>query len=124
MPSWIGPWEIAIVVVIALLIFGPKKLPQMGQSVGRSIRGFKEGLKESQEEFKSALSEDQSAATVTPVQPAEAAQPVVTTAVAEPAQAPAATQAAPAAATQPVEAVSVEAEQPIIAAPLEQTKTE
>ena len=43
MPSWIGPWEIAIVVVIALLIFGPRKLPELGSSFGKSIRGFKTG---------------------------------------------------------------------------------
>jgi sec-independent protein translocase protein TatA len=57
MPSWIGPWEIGIVLVIALLIFGPRKLPELGQSLGKSIRGFKTGLKESQEEVKSAIAE-------------------------------------------------------------------
>ncbi|MGV1049381.1 MAG: Sec-independent protein translocase subunit TatA/TatB [Solirubrobacterales bacterium] len=41
----IGPLEIAIVVVIALVIFGPKKLPELGSSMGRSIRGFGKGLK-------------------------------------------------------------------------------
>ncbi len=56
--SSIGPWEIAIVVIIALLIFGPKKLPEMGQSLGRSITGFKKGLKESGDELKSAMKED------------------------------------------------------------------
>ena len=58
MPSWIGPWEIAIVVVIALLIFGPKKLPDLGSSLGKSISGFKTGLKEAQNEMKTAMSED------------------------------------------------------------------
>ncbi len=58
MPSWIGPWEIAIVLVLALLIFGPKKLPDLGASLGRSISGFKRGLKESQEEIKAAVKED------------------------------------------------------------------
>ena len=64
MPSFIGPWEIAIVLVIALLIFGPKKLPDLGQSLGRSITGFKKGLKESSEEVKAALKEDVTAAEV------------------------------------------------------------
>jgi sec-independent protein translocase protein TatA len=58
MPSWIGPWEIAIVLVLALLIFGPKKLPDLGSSLGRSISGFKRGLKESQEELKTAMKDD------------------------------------------------------------------
>jgi sec-independent protein translocase protein TatA len=57
MPSWIGPWEIAIVLVLALVIFGPKKLPELGSSLGKSIRGFRKALKESQEEVKSTVSE-------------------------------------------------------------------
>ena len=43
-------WEIVIVVVIALLIFGPKKLPDLGSSLGRSITGFKKGLKETKDD--------------------------------------------------------------------------
>ena len=50
MPSWIGPWEIAIVLVLILLIFGPRKLPELGSSLGKSIRGFKKGMKDGQEE--------------------------------------------------------------------------
>jgi sec-independent protein translocase protein TatA len=57
MPGWIGPWEIAIVLVLVILIFGPRKLPELGSSLGKSIRGFKKGLSESQEEIKAAVSE-------------------------------------------------------------------
>lgn len=57
MPSWIGPWEIAIVLVLILLIFGPRKLPDLGASLGKSIRGFKRGLKETEDEVKTAVSE-------------------------------------------------------------------
>lgn len=45
MLSSIGPLEIGIVLVIALLVFGPKKLPELGSSLGRGIRGFGHGLK-------------------------------------------------------------------------------
>lgn len=62
MPSWIGPWEIAIVVVIALLIFGPRKLPELGSSFGKSIRGFKSGLKEGQDELNKTVAEVKEAA--------------------------------------------------------------
>jgi len=64
MPSWIGPWEIAIVVVIALLIFGPRKLPELGSSFGKSIRGFKKGLKEGQDEINQTVAEVKEAASL------------------------------------------------------------
>lgn len=44
MPGNIGLPEIAIVLVIVLIIFGPKRLPELGQSLGRGIREFKGSL--------------------------------------------------------------------------------
>jgi sec-independent protein translocase protein TatA len=41
MPGNIGPLEIGIVLVIALLVFGPKRLPELGKSLGKGIREFK-----------------------------------------------------------------------------------
>jgi sec-independent protein translocase protein TatA len=40
----IGPMELVIVLVIALLVLGPKRLPEVGRSVGRGMREFKESL--------------------------------------------------------------------------------
>lgn len=40
----LGFGEIVVVLVLALLFFGPSKLPQLGNSVGQAIRGFKKGL--------------------------------------------------------------------------------
>jgi sec-independent protein translocase protein TatA len=40
MPN-VGPLELAIVLIIALVVFGPKRLPELGKSVGRGIREFK-----------------------------------------------------------------------------------
>lgn len=37
----LGPWEIAAVVVVALLIFGPRKLPEIGKAIGSAINEFK-----------------------------------------------------------------------------------
>jgi sec-independent protein translocase protein TatA len=43
-PGWIGPWELAIVLIVVLLIFGPKRLPQLGRSLGRGARELKNTL--------------------------------------------------------------------------------
>ena len=37
----IGPAELILIFVVALLVFGPKKLPEIGRSVGKAIREFK-----------------------------------------------------------------------------------
>jgi sec-independent protein translocase protein TatA len=44
MPGNIGPLEIIIVLIIALIVFGPKRLPELGSSLGRGIREFKETI--------------------------------------------------------------------------------
>ena len=41
----IGPLEIGIVLVIALVVFGPKRIPELGSSLGKGIRGFGKGIK-------------------------------------------------------------------------------
>jgi sec-independent protein translocase protein TatA len=46
MPGWIGPWEILILLLVVLLIFGPKRLPELGRSLGRGMREFKNSVKE------------------------------------------------------------------------------
>jgi sec-independent protein translocase protein TatA len=43
MPS-IGPLEIIIVLIIVLVIFGPKRLPDLGRSLGRGMREFKDSV--------------------------------------------------------------------------------
>ena len=44
MPGWIGPWELAILLIIVLLVFGPKRLPEMGKSLGKGMREFKNSI--------------------------------------------------------------------------------
>jgi sec-independent protein translocase protein TatA len=48
----IGLPEMALIFLVALLIFGPKKLPEIGRSLGKAIRGFQEASKEFESEFK------------------------------------------------------------------------
>lgn len=42
----LGPTEIIVILAIALLFFGPKRLPGLGKSLGESIRSFKKGINE------------------------------------------------------------------------------
>ena len=44
MPFGIGPLELIIVLVIALVIFGPKRLPDLGRSLGTGMREFKDSI--------------------------------------------------------------------------------
>jgi sec-independent protein translocase protein TatA len=48
----IGLPEMILILIVALLIFGPKKLPEIGRSLGKAIRGFQEASKEFETEFK------------------------------------------------------------------------
>ena len=43
MPN-VGPMELIIVLVVALLVLGPKRLPEVGRSLGKGIREFKDSL--------------------------------------------------------------------------------
>ena len=43
MPN-VGPLELVIVLVIALVILGPKRLPEVGKSIGRGMREFKDAI--------------------------------------------------------------------------------
>lgn len=59
MPN-VGPLELAIILIIALVIFGPKKLPELGRSLGRGIREFRQSVSgkepiEAQEEEQAEL---------------------------------------------------------------------
>ncbi|MBO9607854.1 MAG: twin-arginine translocase TatA/TatE family subunit [Paenibacillaceae bacterium] len=44
--SGIGPTGIILIVLVALLLFGPSKLPELGRAFGRTLREFKSGAKE------------------------------------------------------------------------------
>jgi sec-independent protein translocase protein TatA len=44
MPGWIGVPELLILLLVVLLVFGPKKLPEMGRSLGKGLREFKSSV--------------------------------------------------------------------------------
>lgn len=47
----LGPTELIIILVIALIIFGPRRLPEMGSAIGKSIREFKKSTRELKDEI-------------------------------------------------------------------------
>ena len=88
MPGNIGLPEIAIVLIIALIVFGPKRLPELGRSLGKGIREFKgsiSGDHDDDDDDRRSLSASQ--ATPAPVDPARADPVPVEPAPAEPAEA-------------------------------------
>ena len=56
----LGWQELIIILVIALIIFGPRKLPEIGKSLGQAINGFKESTKKVQDEAKKELKDIES----------------------------------------------------------------
>ena len=48
----IGLPEMGLIMIVALLVFGPKKLPEIGRSLGKAMKGFQDASKEFETEFK------------------------------------------------------------------------
>jgi sec-independent protein translocase protein TatA len=72
MPN-IGPMELIIVLVIVLVIFGPKKLPGLGRSLGTSMREFKDSIS-GKDDDKSLAAADDDDDDDEPVKPAKTAK--------------------------------------------------
>lgn len=53
----LGPWEIVIILVVILLIFGGKKLPELARGLGQGLREFKSATREIKEEVENATKE-------------------------------------------------------------------
>ncbi len=58
MPSWLGGGEIALIVILALLLFGSRRLPEMARSVGQAIQEFKKVGKQVQTDVETALKDE------------------------------------------------------------------
>lgn len=56
----LGVQELLVVLVIALFVFGGKRLPEVGQNLGKALRGFKEATEGKEEEEEKAIDEDTS----------------------------------------------------------------
>jgi len=47
----LGPWELVLVLSIVLIIFGPGKLPQLAESMGKAVKGFRKAQEEDPKEL-------------------------------------------------------------------------
>ena len=56
----LGPWELLIIFFIILIIFGPRKLPEVAEAMGKSIQKFKRASKEAREEIESSVEDKDS----------------------------------------------------------------
>jgi len=46
----LGPGELLIIGIIALIVFGPRRLPELGKSLGEAIKGFKSAIREAEQQ--------------------------------------------------------------------------
>lgn len=81
MPN-LGPGEILVILIVALLVFGPRKLPDLGKSLGGALREFRRSTQGLKEDFDGAM-RDSPAPQTQPVQ-AAAAQPATQVIAAQP----------------------------------------
>ena len=58
LPFNLGIPEVIVILGVALVIFGPKKLPELGRSLGKGLRNFKDSLTSAAGEIKAGLTED------------------------------------------------------------------
>jgi len=50
----LGPWEIGLIILVVIVLFGGKKLPELARGLGLGLREFKKATKEIKDEVKSA----------------------------------------------------------------------
>ncbi len=53
----VGLPEIAVIAAVALVVFGPKRLPELGRTLGKTLKGFQSASTEFEKEIKKAMSE-------------------------------------------------------------------
>jgi len=54
----LGPWELLLIFMALLLLFGAKRLPEIAQGMGKGIREFKRAMKDTSDEIKGSVNEE------------------------------------------------------------------
>jgi sec-independent protein translocase protein TatA len=65
----IGLPELAVIAAIGLLVFGPKRLPELGKTLGKTLKGFQSASSEFEKEFRSAINTTEVTATAAEAEP-------------------------------------------------------
>ena len=53
----VGPWEVVIIALVILLLFGGKKIPELMRGLGKGVKSFKDGIKDVEKELDDVESE-------------------------------------------------------------------
>ena len=57
--AWsVGPWEIVIILVVVLLLFGGKKIPELMEGLGKGVKSFKKGMNDVEKAIENVKKED------------------------------------------------------------------
>jgi len=51
----LGPWEIGLILILMVFLFGPSRIPEIGKGIGEALTSFKKATKSVEEETKQAL---------------------------------------------------------------------
>ena len=68
----VGGWQIFLVIVVILILFGGKKMPELARGLGQSIKEFKNATREANDEINSAVEEEHTTPPPKPSKPVEA----------------------------------------------------
>lgn len=66
----IGPAEIMVILLIALIVFGPKRLPEIGKTVGKGLREFRKATQDIKDEFTQTMDDEDEGTPSSPGDPA------------------------------------------------------
>jgi sec-independent protein translocase protein TatA len=64
----LGMWEVILILVVVLILFGAKKLPELAKGLGQGIKEFKKASKEVEDDFRRAMEEEPPSRKLPPVQ--------------------------------------------------------
>ncbi|MDR3133676.1 MAG: twin-arginine translocase TatA/TatE family subunit [Prevotellaceae bacterium] len=51
----VGPWQVVLIVLAIVLLFGGKKIPELMKGLGKGVKSFKDGIKEAENEIKKEI---------------------------------------------------------------------